>query len=215
MQNLRLFGAAVRVVGMGFLTGSLGFVGIPACAQRVPNQPSASSRSEVHPPQPGKPARCVSDCAKHSPDAGAVGGNEAPQTAAVAAVEFNFCALEARILNPYDAKATVSSPPPTHHVTANFDEDLSLDLVNMAGSVGREVWFKAEALAPATAVRGRVLRWSSTLGFQRHGSSPMLGGGATCTNGWPRGASRRKPRVSFEVLDVKLAAIEKPKTDWP
>ena len=158
MQNLRLFGAAVRVVGMGFLTGSLGFIGIPACAQRVPNQPSASSRSEVHPPQPEKPARCVSDCAKPSLDAGAVGGNEAPQTAAVASVEFNFAALEARILNPYDAKATVSSPPPTHHVTANFDEDLSLDLVNMAGSVGREVWFKAEALTPATAVRGRVLR---------------------------------------------------------
>ena len=173
MQNLRLFGAAVRVVGMGFLTGSLGFIGIPACAQRVPNQPSASSRSEVHPPQPGKPARCVSDCAKPSLDAGAVGGNEAPQTAAVASVEFNFGALEARILNPYDAKATVSSPPPTHHVTANFDEDLSLDLVNVAGSVGREVWFKAEALAPATAVRGRVLRGGHLhLGFSDSAHHP-------------------------------------------
>jgi hypothetical protein len=34
----------------------------------------------------------------------------------------------------------------------------------------------------------------------------MLGGGATCTNGWPRGAGRWKPRVPFEVLDVKFPA---------
>lgn len=81
-----------------------------------------------------------------------------PDSASVASIDSNFDILEARILNPYDAQATVSSPPPTHHVTANFDEDVSMDLVRIAGSVGKEVWFKAKALAPATAVRGRVLR---------------------------------------------------------
>ncbi len=78
-------------------------------------------------------------------DAGPIAAAEAPK-------------FEARVLNPYDAKASVSSPPPAHHTTVNFEEEFSLDLVRNAGSEGIDVWFKAEPLAPATAVRGRVLQ---------------------------------------------------------
>ena len=153
MRNHRLFGAAVRTLGLLLLPGALGFVVATACSQRVTNRPSASARAEASLPSQAKLASLAVSPSTPVLDAG-VDASEPPGAILDAQVD----TLQARVLNPYDANATVSSPPPTHHVTANFDEDLSLDLVNMAGSVGRQVWFKAEALTPATAVRGRVLR---------------------------------------------------------
>lgn len=149
MQSKKTFGAVAAVLGLVLLT----YVSTLACARRISSLPSASGPTLL-------------------PDAGVVSANKAllPTTSVVSASKALLPAaptatdsaaneaLEARILNPYDARASVSSAPPTHHVTANFEEDLSLDLVNAADSAGRDVWFKAEALAPATAVRGRVLR---------------------------------------------------------
>ena len=136
MRNHRVFGAVVGVLGV-MLPGCIGTL---ACARRVADQLGVSIRNSVSLPQSEQSVHSAGHVAALSPDAGVVrtisaASDEPPQ----------INPLEARILNPYDDKATVSSPPPTHHVTANFEEDLSLDLVNVAGSVGREVWFKAEA----------------------------------------------------------------------
>jgi hypothetical protein len=154
MPSCGRFGVVARAFGVVLVT----YIGAAACARCVPNQPKVIARNDAEFPQRNGPARDAGTVAALAADVGTADIALQPKPIVAVSPDTEIGALQARILNPYDEKATVSSPPPTHHITANFEEDLSMDLVNMAGSVGREVWFKAEALAPATAVRGRVLR---------------------------------------------------------
>jgi hypothetical protein len=82
-------------------------------------------------------------------------------TTASAALEPNPDHLELEVLNPFDASANVTSTAPCHHRMFGNDViqqvgDLALDVSHSAGTGGKPVYFRMNALSPATAVQGKV-----------------------------------------------------------
>jgi len=148
MQRHDQFRAPVRAFCAAVLTGSLLLQALEACSPTPLKQPRAAENKRGKSPPHQFDGRVKTQTQPLPTDPSISPSNSEP-------VPYH---LEAKIFNPYDSAASVSSAPPTHHVTVNFGEEFSLDLVRNAGSVGRDVWFKAEAMAPASAVRGRVLK---------------------------------------------------------
>ncbi len=137
-------------------------------------------------PQQVPDAQAPNGAPSTAPDAGLPAGNNS-EAQSGATADPNPHHLEAKILNPFDSVASVSSPPPNHHQTVNFEEEFSFDLVRNLGSVGKDVWFKAEAMAPATAVRGRVLQGG------KHAQRPLCK-----SNVWAHGGGGLQ--IGVEVL---------------
>ena len=119
MQRYDQFRAPVRAFADALLTGTLLLQALEACSPTPVKQPrtAESKRAKVLPHQ-------VND--RVETQAQALPSNPSVSQSNPEPVPYH---LEARIFNPYDSAASVSSAPPTHHVTVNFGEEFSLDLV--------------------------------------------------------------------------------------